>query len=209
MVSEFELKKVPISIIKFDETNPNVLSDEQMSALKLTMEKYGYLSPVILNKDFTVIDGEHRVRIYQELEKQEIPAYVLDVDVVDQKILRQLMNKLRGEHDFKKDKLEYQFMNENGKLQEFSELLGIKYESLENIIKENNERAERNNDRYDVSQDYYINGVVKQIILFIENETFDEIIPKLDYYMEKLNIDNHSDLFLEFFREYERNHPKT
>jgi hypothetical protein len=209
LINEFELKKVPVSLIKFDDTNPNELSDEQMNALKLTMKKFGYLSPVILNKDFTVIDGEHRVRTYQDLEQEEIPAYVVDVDVVDQKILRQLMNKLHGEHDFKKDKSEFQFMSENGKLEEFSDLLGVKYESLENIIKENNERAERNNDRYDVSKDYYINGVVKQIILFIENETFDEIIPKLDYYMESLNIDNHSDLFLEFFREYERNHPQA
>lgn len=135
MVSEFELKKVPISIIKFDETNPNVLSDEQMSALKLTMEKYGYLSPVILNKDFTVIDGEHRVRIYQELEKQEIPAYVLDVDIIDQKILRQLMNKLRGEHDSIKDKEEFIKIFEAKKLQTFADLLGKPVDDFLEIIK--------------------------------------------------------------------------
>lgn len=209
MIEEFKLKKVPISVIKFDETNPNKMSEEQMQALKLTMTKYGYLAPVILNKDFTIIDGEHRVKCYQDLGQDEISAYVIDVDNVDHKILRQLMNKLRGEHDFKKDKLEFQIMSDSGKLQEFSELLGVKYESLENIIKENNERAERENDRYDVATDYYINGVVKQIVIFVENKTFDEIMPKLEYYMKKLNIDNHSDLFMEFFRHYERTYPQT
>jgi ParB-like chromosome segregation protein Spo0J len=124
LVSEFEIKKVPISLIKFDETNPNVLSDQQMIALKLTMEKYGYLSPVILNKDFTVIDGEHRVRIYQELNQEQIPAYVLDVDIVDQKILRQLMNKLRGEHDPVKDSNEFDFIEQKGKIEELMTLLG-------------------------------------------------------------------------------------
>ena len=47
MVEEFEIKKIPISLIKFDESNPNELSNEQMESLKLTMEKYGYLAPVI------------------------------------------------------------------------------------------------------------------------------------------------------------------
>lgn len=121
MVSEFELKKVPISSIKFDKTNPNQMSDEQMSSLKLAMSKFGYLSPVILNKDFTVIDGEHRVRVYQELDKKEIPAYVLDIDKLDGKLLRQVMNKIHGEHIIEKDvsELEILFKHNPEELKEF------------------------------------------------------------------------------------------
>ena len=118
MVEELEVKKIPISLIKFDDTNPNILSKDQMNALKLTMEKFGYLAPVILNKDFTVVDGEHRVRIYQELDKKEIQAYVIDVDTIDLKILRQLMNKLRGEHDKQKDSFEFKSIYDAGRLDE-------------------------------------------------------------------------------------------
>lgn len=133
-VQELEIKKIPISIIKFDESNPNELSEEQLNSLKLTMEKFGYLAPVILNKDFTIIDGEHRVKIYQELGKQEIQAYVIDVDKIDLKILRQLMNKLRGEHNKQKDALEFKSIFESGKLDEFSKLLAQPREEFERIL---------------------------------------------------------------------------
>lgn len=134
MVQELEIKKIPLSLIKFDETNPNELSNDQMQSLKLTMEKFGYLAPVILNKDFIIVDGEHRVRIYQELGKQEIQAYVIDVDQIDLKILRQLMNKLRGEHDKQKDALEFKSIFEANKLDEFSKLLATPKENFEQIL---------------------------------------------------------------------------
>lgn len=134
MVKELEIKKVDLSDIKFDETNPNELTQDQMESLKMTMEKFGYLVPVILNKDHTIIDGEHRVRIYQELGKRKIPAYVIDVDTIDLKILRQLMNKLRGEHDKQKDADEFKSIFEAGKLDEFSKLLAKDKGEFEQIL---------------------------------------------------------------------------
>ena len=38
-VKEFTVKKVPISNIKFDNTNPNTVSPEQMAALSKGMKK--------------------------------------------------------------------------------------------------------------------------------------------------------------------------
>ena len=134
VVTELEVKKIPLELIKFDETNPNELSQEQMVSLKLTMEKFGYLAPVILNQDLTVVDGEHRVRIYQQLGKKEIQAYVIDVDKIDLKILRQLMNKLRGEHDKQKDSLEFKSIYDSGRLDEFSKLLAQPREEFEAIL---------------------------------------------------------------------------
>jgi len=134
MVEELSVISVKLSEIKFDETNPNELSQDQMESLKLTMEKFGYLAPVILNKDLQVIDGEHRVRIYQEIGKETIPAYILDIDTVDKKILRQLMNKLRGEHDKHRDGLEFKSIFDAGKLEEFAKLLATDVEEFEKVI---------------------------------------------------------------------------
>ena len=122
-VKEFSIKKVPISNIKFDNTNPNVVSPEQMDALSKGMKKFGYLAPVILNENLEVLDGEHRVKVYETLGEKNIPAYVIKADKIDGKILRQIMNKLRGEHDFKKDTLEYHLISKAGKLNEFADLL--------------------------------------------------------------------------------------
>ena len=73
MVEEITIRKIPVKDIQFDETNPNELTDEQMGAPKETMEKFGYLAPVVLNKNLEVVDGEHRVRIYQELFFHSLP----------------------------------------------------------------------------------------------------------------------------------------
>ena len=134
MVEEINISKIAVKKITFDETNPNVLTKEQMKSLKLVMEKFGFLAPVILNKDLQVVDGEHRVRVYQELGKKTIPAYVIDVNTINKKMLRQLMNKLRGEHDKQKDAEEFKLIFEAGKLNEFSSLLATQTEDFQTIL---------------------------------------------------------------------------
>lgn len=133
-IEEFEIQKVPLNTIKFDESNPNKLSQRQMNSLAKIMEKYGYLVPIILNKDHTIIDGEHRVRIYQNMGRTHIQAYIIDVDTIDLKILRQLMNKLRGEHDKQKDALEFKSIFEAERLDEFSQLLAKDRADFERIL---------------------------------------------------------------------------
>ena len=136
-IKEFELKKVKIQDIKFDDTNPNVLSTAQMDALKKVIKKFGYLAPVILNKDLKVVDGEHRVRVYDKLGKKAIPAYVINVKEVDKKMLRQLMNKLRGEHDKKKDADEFKEIFDAGKLKQFAELMAEDEQAFQQSLKKN------------------------------------------------------------------------
>lgn len=134
MIKEIAISNVIVNDIKFDKTNPNELSIEQEKALEKTMEKFGFLAPVILNKKLTVIDGEHRVKVYKKLGKKKIPAYIIDVDKIDLKILRQLMNKLRGEHDKQKDAEEFKLIFEAGKLNEFSELLATQAEEFQTVL---------------------------------------------------------------------------
>ena len=135
-IEEFPLKKVMIDDIKFDKTNPNSLSPEKMEALTQVMQKFGYLVPVILNKKMQVIDGEHRVRIYRKMGEKKIPSYILDTNKVDSKMIRQVMNKLTGDHDKKMDSLEYKIIHQAGKLEEFAELLGTPSKEFKTILEQ-------------------------------------------------------------------------
>ena len=115
-VVEHKLVTVAIDKIKFDDNNPNEMSDEQMAALGATLEKFGNLAPVILSEpskkgEYTVIDGEHRVRVYIDKGIKKIPAHVINASRIDKKILRQVMNKLRGQHDPAKDEEEFLKIN--------------------------------------------------------------------------------------------------
>jgi len=133
-IDEFSITNVDISNIKFDKTNPNQLVKEQIDALSKGMKKFGYLSPVILNKDMVVLDGEHRVKVYEKLGKKKIPAYVINVSKLDGKMLRQVMNKLHGEHDKTKDAHEFKLIFDGGKLDMFSKLIAQPKEEFEHII---------------------------------------------------------------------------
>ena len=120
MVEEHQLVSIDIDQIKIDSTNPNTMSEKEMKALEKTMDKFGQLAPVILDKKYKVVDGEHRVKIYVRLGKKTIPAYVIDVDKYDLKILRQVMNKLRGEHDILKDSIEFNILEKANRLDDLA-----------------------------------------------------------------------------------------
>ena len=209
MVKEIALQDIPVNDIKFDETNPNVLTPEQMVALKATIKKFGFLAPVILNKKLEVIDGEHRVTVYKELKKETIPAYVINVDTINKKILRQLMNKLRGEHDPLKDKEEFKMINDAGRLNDFTNLLAVNISDFDKVINppSNKYDEDRESEATHKTAENYLTGTIKQMILYFSNDDYEKFIPKFDKYMEQLNIDNHTDMFMEFYKEYERNHP--
>jgi len=121
-----KIEMIDVSDIKFDKTNPNKMTDAQFEALKknLMNPKIGNIRPVILNKDKRIIDGEHRVRAYGDLEIKSIPCVVLDLTKTEAKMQRQIQNKLHGEHDLEMDLKDYIIFENENLLKEFAELLG-------------------------------------------------------------------------------------
>lgn len=152
-VKEHRLVDIPIRDISLDADNPNVMSREQMHGLRLAMEKWGYLVPIIVDRNNVVVDGQHRLLVYREMGMGRIPAYRLDLDsAVDAKELRQVMNKLKGTHEFSRDLAELEFIARQGNLAELAELIGQNADALEKMVSageggfaggEANELAER------------------------------------------------------------------
>jgi DNA modification methylase len=145
-VKQFELVDVDLETIELDPTNPNIMTKEQMTAMRKSMQQYGYLSPVILDRNNKICDGEHRVLVYKELGLTTIPAYVIDLDSdADRKQLRQVMNKLHGEHDRAKDAdelLEIMEQSQDRTLKELSQLIAQPEEHLLALIKQYRPEAE-------------------------------------------------------------------
>ena len=98
-------------------------------------------------------------------------------------------------------------INDAGRLNDFTNLLALNIADFDKVINpsiDNNENRE--SDKIELSQENYLNGTIKQMILFFSNVDYETLMPKFDKHMERLNIDNHTDLVLEFFKEYETNH---
>jgi ABC-type lipoprotein export system ATPase subunit/GNAT superfamily N-acetyltransferase len=98
---------VDVERLRVDGDNPNRLSVRRFEALKKSIRRWGFVVPVITNRDLLVADGEHRLRAAKELGMKRVSVVRLPVDDVDRRLLRQVMNKLRGEHDLYLDAEEY------------------------------------------------------------------------------------------------------
>jgi len=64
---EVELKIPPAELVDVDKLrvdgqNPNVQSRRQFKALKESIKRYGFVVPIVTNRDLLVADGEHRLK---------------------------------------------------------------------------------------------------------------------------------------------------
>jgi ABC-type transport system involved in cytochrome c biogenesis ATPase subunit/N-acetylglutamate synthase-like GNAT family acetyltransferase len=112
MMTELEVKVPPaefvlVEALKVDNENPNRLSPRRFEALKKSIQRFGFVVPIITNRDLLVADGEHRLRVARALGMKRVSVVRLPVDEVDRRLIRQVMNKLRGEHDLFMDAEEY------------------------------------------------------------------------------------------------------
>jgi ABC-type lipoprotein export system ATPase subunit/N-acetylglutamate synthase-like GNAT family acetyltransferase len=98
---------VDVVTLCVDGDNPNKMSVRRFEALKKSIKRYGFVVPIITNKDLLIADGEHRLKAAKELGFKQVSVVRLPVEDVDRRLLRQVMNKIRGEHDLFLDAEEY------------------------------------------------------------------------------------------------------
>jgi ParB-like chromosome segregation protein Spo0J len=116
-------ERVKISDLKFDNDNPNRMSLAQLDRLKASIKKWGDIVPVVTNNELLVADGAQRVTAMKELRMTECSVIRLPVKDVDRRLLRQVLNKLRGKHNKELDSAEYLRIIEDGEKEDLKALL--------------------------------------------------------------------------------------
>lgn len=137
-MSEFEeeipipmSEKVAITELKIDDCNPNVMSKEQLERLKASIKRWGDIVPIITNNALLVADGQQRLVAMKELGMKEVSVIRLPVEDVDRRLLRQVLNKLRGEHLKELDAEEFRIIVNAGAEEDLKYLLGLSDEKLQ------------------------------------------------------------------------------
>lgn len=105
--STMNIQKINILKLKPSEYNPRKdlqPEDEEYIKIKNSILEFGYVAPVIINADMTVIGGHQRLKVLKELGYEEIQCIVVDLDKNKEKSLNLALNKISGEWD--NDKLE-------------------------------------------------------------------------------------------------------
>ena len=89
----------PAALVPAD-YNPRKITDHQMSALKRSLERWGFVEPVVLNeRTGRIVGGHQRVAAALELAMSEVPVIKVILDEDAEKALNIALNKISGEWD--------------------------------------------------------------------------------------------------------------
>ena len=141
-IKTYDIEMVEIDKIKLDETNPNEVDEQKMEGLRLMMKKKGMLQPIIIDQNNLMCDGEHRFRVFKELQMKKIPCYRLTLTDSERRLLRQTMNKLRGAHNPREDAEDLIRLSKELGLQDLSKYLGQEEKQLADFMESVNQVPE-------------------------------------------------------------------
>lgn len=95
-----EFKKLKIADLVPAAYNPRKAlkpGDTEYEKIKNSITEFGYVDPVIVNDDMTVIGGHQRLTVLKDLGYEEIDCVVVSVDKTKEKALNVALNKITGE----------------------------------------------------------------------------------------------------------------
>jgi DNA modification methylase len=127
---------VPIDRLRVDDQNPNRMTEKQHESLRESINRFGFIIPIITNEDYLIADGEQRWTVAKSLGMTEVPVVRLPVSDVDRRLLRQVLNKLKGEHQRELDSMEFLRIVEAGEKRALQELIGVSERQIENRIED-------------------------------------------------------------------------
>lgn len=201
--------------------NPRKITEKMFDTLSESLKEYGDLSGVVVNvRTGEVIGGNQRTAFFKQdpdnvkieiVERNDKPSpqgtlavgYIVyngerynyrEVDWDETKSDRAniLANKVGGFWD--NDILANEFDIEDLRLAGFEDFeLGFGKD----------EKIEIDTDDLTKTMDTYLEGTIKQIVLYFSAEQFNEVIPRMDKVMEHYGVANHTEAFLKLLEEHE------
>ena len=112
-----------IRLLTADQNNPNRTTLKQQEQIWRSLQKYGWAYPIITNKDGVYADGEQRAEVCKQHGEFYAPVLRLPVSDVDRRMLRQILNKLKGKHSKELDNAEYLRILQMGEKDDLKALL--------------------------------------------------------------------------------------
>jgi DNA modification methylase len=133
---EMNIQKIEITKLKPAEYNPRKdlkPEDEEYQKIKRSIIEFGYVAPIIVNSDMTVIGGHQRLKVLKELGYNEVECVVVDLNKNKEKALNIALNKISGDWD--NNKLE-ELLAELKETDIDLDITGFSFDEVDNILKD-------------------------------------------------------------------------
>lgn len=130
------IQKIKIESLKPAEYNPRKdlkPEDEEYQKIKKSITEFGYVAPIIINSNMTVIGGHQRLKVLKELGYTEVECVVVDLDPKKEKALNIALNKISGDWD--NDKLE-ELLAELKQTDIDMDITGFSFDEVDEILKD-------------------------------------------------------------------------
>jgi len=90
----------PIKGIGLAKYNPRKISDQALDSLVQSIERFGFVDPVIVNDRTGILVGGHqRIKAAKKLGLKDVPVVAVNLEEAEEKALNVALNKISGEWD--------------------------------------------------------------------------------------------------------------
>ena len=99
---DLNMQKLDIGLLKPAEYNPRKRlqpGDKDYEDIKNSFFEFGYIEPIIVNRDMTIISGHQRYFVLCDLGVEDVWCNVVDLDKLKEKAANIGLNKISGEWD--------------------------------------------------------------------------------------------------------------
>jgi DNA modification methylase len=85
--------------------NPRRISNDALAGLRESVERFGLVEPIIINKDRTVIGGHQRLKVLQAKGVEEATVAIVDLPYIEERALNVSLNNRHIAGEFIEDEL--------------------------------------------------------------------------------------------------------
>lgn len=161
-----ETKPMLLTELKAATYNPRKIHPQKYKSLKKSIQHYGILEPLLVNKRTgnTIVSGHQRLRVATELGLETVPAQIIDVDVATEKLLNVGMNNATGENDKEKMTNVFKDLISSGLDLDIS---GFRSDEISNMVA-TPEDIEEDDPEYPITP--YFGEKYNYVVIFTKNE---------------------------------------
>ena len=147
-----EIKELPLKELKPAAYNPRKKlkkGDKEYEKIKQSLLKFGYVDPIIVNEDLTVIGGHQRLTVLKDLDYETAKCVIVKLSKEDEKVLNIALNKITGQWD---DALLADLLLDLQESDFNLDLTGFEPPEIDNILSNVHDK-ELSEDKFDVEEE--------------------------------------------------------
>lgn len=185
---EQEMKKIQyigLDKIRSNPKNPRTIKKHQLEKLMKSISDFPKmleLRPLVVDENMVVLGGNMRLKALKELKYESVPYIKIEGLSEEQKeqfIIKDNVNY--GDWDWDVLSTDWNLTSMDG--------WGLDVPSW---VLDDDAEPEIDRDVLNEAMDAYINAQVKRIVLFFDNEEYNDIIKKLKWLSDKNNLDSNT-----------------